>query len=92
LLLGAGLFLKSYERLRSSDLGCITSNVLTMHVDLPEATYRQPAQVISFFETLAERVCALPGMRAAGLVTTVPGAGYGGQRLFYCGTPSYSLG
>src|SRR5437867_13033635 len=37
LLIGAGLMLKSYERLRTADLGSITKNVLTMHLYLPDA-------------------------------------------------------
>ena len=36
LLVGAGLLLKSYHRLRSADLGCIPQGVLTMSFDLPE--------------------------------------------------------
>ncbi|HWC18048.1 MAG TPA: ABC transporter permease, partial [Terriglobales bacterium] len=35
LLIAAGLLLKSYERLRSSDLGCGTENILTMRISLP---------------------------------------------------------
>lgn len=82
LLIGSGLLLKSYEQLRFTRLGCITKNVLTMHIDLPEAKYRQPAQRMEFFATLLERVRALPGVRAAGLATLVPGAGYGGDNGF----------
>ncbi len=44
LLVGAGLLLKSYDRLRSADLGCITQGVLTMSFDLPKAHYAYPAQ------------------------------------------------
>ena len=52
LLIGAGLLLKSYERLRSTDMGCITQNVLTMHLGLPDARYATPAQRANFFDTL----------------------------------------
>jgi putative ABC transport system permease protein len=82
LLIGSGLLLKSYERLRSTQLGCITENVLTMRIGLPGAKYRQPAQVMEFFETLLERVRALPGLRAAGLAMQVPGGGYWGDNGF----------
>jgi predicted permease len=82
LLIGSGLLLKSYKQLRSTRLGCITENVLTMHIDLPEVKYREPAQRMEFFETLLGRVRALPGVRAAGLTTTVPGEGYGGDNGF----------
>jgi len=79
LLIGAGLLLKSYQRLRSADMGCITQNVLTMHLGLPDARYATPAQRVNFFDTLLERVRALPGVDAAGFVTVAPGQGYFGD-------------
>jgi predicted permease len=82
LLIGAGLMLKSYERLRSSDLGCVTKNVLTMHLDLPEVKYSQPSQRVTFFETLLARVRALPGVQFAGLTTAAPSDGYDGDQGF----------
>ena len=76
LLVGAGLLLKSYERLRSADMGCVTDNVLTMRIGLPEARYKTHAMSANFFDTLLEQVRALPGVEAAGLVEAVPGQGY----------------
>jgi putative ABC transport system permease protein len=79
LLVGAGLLLKSYERLRSADMGCLTQGVITMHLGIPDARYATPAQRANFFRTLLERVRALPGVDAAGFVTAVPGQGYWGD-------------
>jgi len=79
LLIGAGLLLKSYSQLLSSKLGCATDNVLTMRFSLPEARYSQPAQRVTFFDSLLERVRALPGVQAAALVRAVPGQGYAGD-------------
>jgi putative ABC transport system permease protein len=81
LLVCAGLLLKSYQRLRSTDLGVPVENVLTMHVSLPEARYKDAAQKVAFFEGLIGRVRALPGVQAAGLVTAAPGQGWGGDDL-----------
>jgi putative ABC transport system permease protein len=72
LLITAGLLLKSYERLRSVDLGCATKNVLTMQLTLPGPPYKR----VAFLSQLIERVRALPGVRAAGLVTAAPGTGW----------------
>ena len=83
LLIGAGLLLKSYGQLRSSKLGCVTENVLTMRFSLPEAQYSQPAQRITFFEALLGRARALPGVQSAGLVRGVPGSGYWGDSGFW---------
>src|SRR4029077_2742319 len=82
LLVGAGLLLKSYERLRSADMGCLTEDVLTMHLGIPDARYPTPAQRANFYDTLLDRVRALPGVDAAGFVTAVPGQGYGMDSTF----------
>jgi len=82
LLVGAGLLLKSYERLRSADMGCLTQNVITMHLGLPDARYATPAQRANFYDTLLDRVRALPGVDAAGFATVVPGQGWGSDRTF----------
>lgn len=81
LLIGAGLLLKSYDRLRSNDMGCTTENALTIHLGLPDARYK-PADRINFYDQLLERVRALPGVTAAGFVDGVPGQGYMGDREF----------
>ena len=82
LLIGAGLLLKSYERLRSADMGCLTQDVITMHLGIPDARYATPAQRGNFYDALLERVRALPGVDAAGFATSVPGQGFGSDRTF----------
>jgi putative ABC transport system permease protein len=81
LLVAAGLLLKSYQRMRSTDLGVPVDNVLTMHISLPEVRYKEPSKQLAFFDRLIERVRALPGVQAAGLVSTAPGQGWGGDRI-----------
>ena len=82
LLVGAGLLLKSYARLRFVNLGCATDGVLTMRFSLPEAKYRHAVERTSFFDALLERMRALPGVQGAGLVRSVPGGGYPGDSGF----------
>ena len=82
LLVGAGLLLKSYSRLRFVNLGCATDGVLTMQFSLPEAKYRQAVDRTTFYGSLLERVRTLPGVRGAGLVRSVPGGGYPGDSGF----------
>ena len=82
LLTCAGLLLKSYNHLRSTDLGCATQNVLTMRFALPHARYDTAAKTAAFYEQLLPRLRALPGVKAAGVVTTLPGQGYGGDSRF----------
>jgi len=81
LLVGAGLLLKSYQRLRSTDLGVPVDNVLTLHFGLPAARYKTAVQRVAFFESVLSQVRALPGVQSAGLVSAAPGQGYGGDDL-----------
>jgi predicted permease len=82
LLVSAGLLFKSFLHLRTSDLGCATGHVLTMKYGLPEKQYDTREKVLAFHQSLLERVRRLPAVRAAGLISTAPGAGWGGDDLF----------
>ncbi len=81
LLVGAGLLLKSFDRLRNTDLGVPVDNVLTMHISLPAERYKQPQQRVAFFENLIARIRALPGVQSAGLVSSAPGEGWNGDHV-----------
>jgi putative ABC transport system permease protein len=48
-----------------------------MDMQLPDAGYKDGAKKVAFYEQLLERVKALPGVRAAGITTVLPGQGYG---------------
>jgi putative ABC transport system permease protein len=82
LLIAAGLLLKSFWRLRTTDVGCATDNVLTMGYSLPAKKYDSPQKVNAFNETLLEQVRTMPGVRSAGLGSMVPGAGAGEDDAF----------
>lgn len=81
LLIGAGLLLKSYSHLRSSDLGVPVANTLTMRFSVPDARYKTAVEQVGFLERVLNRVRALPGVDSAGLVSCAPGQGWGGDRL-----------
>ncbi|HKD18632.1 MAG TPA: ABC transporter permease [Thermoanaerobaculia bacterium] len=72
LLLGAGLMLRSLAALLRVDLGFEPRHVLTLQVRPPEATYPKPEAVVALYRALLERVRALPGVRAAGIVRSLP--------------------
>ena len=82
LLIAAGLLLKSFWRLRTTDLGCATHNVLTMSYSLPTEKYSSPEKVNAFNEALLERVRSMPGVRAVALGSMVPAAGHGEDDAF----------
>jgi predicted permease len=75
LLIAAGLLLKNFLQLRSTDLHCATDNVLTMSYSLPKQKYDTPSKIIAFHEGLVDRLSATPGVLAVGLGESVPGKG-----------------
>jgi predicted permease len=75
LLAGAGLLIKSYARLQAADLGFKPQHLISVNVGLPESRYAtQPAQA-AFFQSLADQVRQLPGVRYAALATGLPPRG-----------------
>jgi predicted permease len=75
LLIAAGLLIKSYSAMRTSDLGCATRNVLTMRLTQPNGM-KTPEQVAAFYDILLGRVRQMPGVTAAAAVTDLPGQGH----------------
>jgi putative ABC transport system permease protein len=75
LLVGAGLFIKSLNRLRSVDPGFNPNNLLTMRVTLPGRKYDTDPKVMDFFNKAVEQLRAIPGVEAAGAINTLPFAG-----------------
>jgi putative ABC transport system permease protein len=72
LLTGAGLLMRSFLRLRSIDVGFNPSHLLTMKIALPPARYDTPQKRFAFFSDAVSRVEAIPGVRDAAMVTTLP--------------------
>ena len=82
LLIAAGLLLKSFVQLRTSDLGIAGEHVITMGYSLPKDQYSKPEQNIAFAESLLERVRRIPGVESVAIGAGVPGSGYFGDRVF----------
>ena len=81
LLIGAALLIESLARLNRVEPGFDSSNLLTMKVSLPETRYGTAEKAGAFREELVERVEALPGVRSAATVFTVPMTGFAMQPL-----------
>ncbi|MGB6192428.1 MAG: ABC transporter permease [Terracidiphilus sp.] len=82
LLIAAGLLLKSFMNLRSTGVGSVTDDVLTLNYNLPDKKYTTPARLVAFNEALLSRLRAMPGVRAVALGSVLPGGGYGGDDIF----------
>ena len=72
LLIGAGLLVRSFAKLLSTNPGFRPDHVLTMNVPLPLSAYPKAAQVREFYEQALQRISALPGVKFDGIATDVP--------------------
>ena len=72
LLMGAGLFLRSFSALMATDGGFNPDQVLTASVTLPREGYPTASTVHAFHESLFRRASSLAGVRSAALVTDLP--------------------
>ena len=75
LLAGTGLLAKSLAGLSRVPLGFTAEDLLTLRLELPAGTYPEAADRRAFAERLLERVAALPGVRSAGLTSSLPLSG-----------------
>ncbi len=72
LLVGAGLLINSFMRLRSVDPGFRADNLLTMSVVLPQQKYPDHARRTAFYTDMIRRVEGLTGVRSAGVTNWIP--------------------
>ena len=75
LLTASGLLLRSFEKVRSVNLGLRTDHMLTAHYNLPRQQYGTQAAIDSFNLLLLNKLQALPGVRAVGVTSLLPVAG-----------------
>ena len=71
LLIGAGLLLRTFERLRAVEIGVRPDNVLTAKVALPESQYKDDQQP-RVYRDIAERLEHAPGVDAASVSSEIP--------------------
>jgi putative ABC transport system permease protein len=72
LLIGAGLLINSFLRLRQIDPGFRADNLLTMRIVLSELKYPDHARRSAFYTELINRIEALPGVNAAAVANWIP--------------------
>ena len=72
LSIGAGLMIRSLAALQRVSPGFEPSRLLTFRLSLPDARYDTAERARAFYNTLVERIEALPGVRTAGLAKSLP--------------------
>ena len=82
LLVGAGLLIQTFLKIRDQYAGLRPENVLTLRTVLSRGKYEEGSKRINFYNQVLERVKNLPGVVAAGYTTAVPLATKGGTNGF----------
>jgi predicted permease len=72
LLIGAGLMIRSFQKLHEVNPGFEAHGVLTMTPAVSRKTFAQAQQQISFNDRVLERVRTLPGVVSAGVIDDIP--------------------
>jgi putative ABC transport system permease protein len=77
LLVGAGLLVKSFVHVLTTDRGFDAEQVLTANLTLSSVKYAEPQQQALFFQQFLESVKRVPGVEAAAIVNNAPLTGDG---------------
>ena len=72
LLVGAGLLIRSFARLRNVSGGFDARNVLTMNIALPPARYPKGPQMAAFYDEVVQRAATMPGVASAAVCSALP--------------------
>jgi predicted permease len=76
LLTGAALLLRSFQNLRTLDVGFEPEGVLTFRVGIPFARYPETSDGMAFHDELEARLSSIPGVESVGATTSLPLAGF----------------
>lgn len=77
LLVGSGLMVRSFQRLRSVDPGFDASGIMTFRLSPPPIKYANGPPVAQFYDGLMERLGAIPGAVSAAGINNLPLTGGG---------------
>ena len=72
LLIGAGLMIRSFDRLIQVYPGFEPDNVIAAQIYLPQTKYGERHEVATFFERVVERLKTVPGVRSASAASALP--------------------
>ncbi len=77
LLVGAGLLMRSFQRLQDVQPGFTPGNLLIAELPLSQRAHPQSPERMAFFDRVLERARLLPGVRSAGAAAFLPVSGGG---------------
>jgi putative ABC transport system permease protein len=76
LLAGAGLLIRSFNRLASLNPGVNTTNVLAMHLPMPPTEFTNSATLTNYLREVTQKVRSVPGVRDVAITDGPPMKGF----------------
>ena len=77
LLAGAGLLMRSFQRVMNVDIGYDAEGVIAAYLPLRDGARSRAAALTQYIQQLLDEVRAVPGMREAAVTTGIPLRGWG---------------
>jgi putative ABC transport system permease protein len=82
LLVGAGLLIRSFDRLSEVNPGFDSSSVISAQIVLPRVRYAESNSQLAFFDQLLQSTRAMPGVESVALTSDAPLSGGGNYLSF----------
>jgi putative ABC transport system permease protein len=82
LLVGAGLMVRGFQTLAASGERYEPATMLTLELEISDNKYRESYQQAAFYRQVLERASAIPGVRSAVAVSSMPYNGQPPWRVF----------
>jgi predicted permease len=92
LLIASGLLFRSFLLLYQVQTGVRVDHTLTMNVNAPFASYREPAQRVTLLKEINQRLRTVPGVKSVGLTSCPPVAGACNILFYYVDGRPFVLG
>jgi putative ABC transport system permease protein len=82
LMIGAGLFVRSLDRLGAVSLGFSEDHILIAEIPMPPQPQKEPTRNADFFENVLHELHSMPGVNTAAAASFLPASGQGGAIHF----------
>jgi putative ABC transport system permease protein len=92
LLVGSGLLIRSFLRLRNAPPGFDARNLLTMRINLAPARYSNAMKSIEFYHSAIQHVQSVPGVEGVAISTALPTNATHSTPVLFEGQPALTLG
>ena len=76
LLVGAGLMVKGFRHLMTTEMGFDRTRVLTFNVALPDVKYQSQDQILGYYDRVLRQLQSIPSVQSVACVSSIPSSWY----------------